>query len=196
MKYTAIIVSALTLAGQAATVSFNINDNGSQEPWFSNNGASAYQGSILSGAGSSSSITSSTLTITGNATEGSGFTDGNAIPTGVSISFDVAFTISANGDLTDTGNAGFGTDANGGTSLDAGDEVTFGSISLNNITVDATGFSSGAYSFVSAGISTPEWRVVRSSNFSNATEGATIAGTGFGTSGLGLPHFGTNPHLY
>ena len=186
MKHTIIIIGALTLVGHAATVNLILTDNTTDEPWFSNNGSSPYQGSILSGAGSSSNIVGSNLTIAGDATEGSGFTDGNGVPTGVIISFDMAFTLSANGNLTDIGNDGFGTDANGGNEFDPGDEVTFGTISLSNIVVDASGFSSGAYSFVSAGISMPQWYVVRSPNFVEASEGATIAGTGFGTSGSGV----------
>src|SRR5687768_16914956 len=70
------------------TANENINTNTTNNPFFSNNGSSSYQGSVLTATSSTSTVTGTGLMVTGDSTKASGFTDGNGIPDGVKVSFD------------------------------------------------------------------------------------------------------------
>jgi hypothetical protein len=172
----------------------NINTNTENNPFFSNNLSSNYQGSVLTNTSTTSTVTGTGISVTGNSTPESGFTDGNGIPDGVEVTFDVQFVITATGGNlthapTDTGD-GLGIRGGGNNNqLNVDEIVNFSSIAVSNAAVTADPNSYLRDNSVT--VDNALWRVVRSRDFDHTTEGArassdsaaTMDVTNFGTAG-------------
>lgn len=186
-KKASLAAVCLSLAGVATaapvTSSFNqfVNANGTDIPWFIG-GTGTFAGDIASGAGATSNIsTQIAITRNGSATEGSGFTDGNGLPAGVSISYDLAFSITAigGGNLINKANSNFGFGVSGGATADAIDpsEGFFVSaVTVSNLQVvsDTNGYLED--SVITA--STPEWLVIRSADHGVGSGTGNTSGNG------------------
>ncbi|WP_428306664.1 hypothetical protein [Lacipirellula sp.] len=149
----------------------------------------------------SSTTVSGHVTITGNATSvgadatadtADDWLNGNGVPTGVTLSYDILFTIaSANGMnlITANGNTGNGlaiantANQNYG-NLDAGEQLNFSAITASNFVWGGT--PTGLFSFTPISTGTTRFTAFRSNSLDIGTEGATLSdGTntwGFGTS--------------
>ena len=142
--------------------------------------------------------------IAGTATSAGGWTDGNGVPTGLTLNFNAQYTISvgpnapAGSFLTFTGNLGlppdndFGnglgmTQTAGGTGpLEVGEELLFSPFTISDVNFSGTmaepGFTTSALS-----VSPFSSRVFRSAGFTSASEAALLSRTtdtdtiGFGT---------------
>jgi hypothetical protein len=227
MNYTVRIMLVVAVLGcysrsrlEAATITStrneNINTNTMNNPFFSNNLDSNYQGSVTTNTSMTSTVSGQDISVTGNSTLGSAFTDGNGIPDGVVVTFDVQFVITATtgGNLTHAAiSTGDGLGISGGANanqLNVEDTVNFSSITISNaaVTADPNGYLLDS----SVTVDNPLWRVVRSANFNNMTEGARASSdaaatadvTGFGvvggghqlTNGFDDGTFGPLPSVY
>lgn len=174
----------------SVTSAFNINTNADNRPFFDAGGTSGYVGSVGPGVSANSLVTRERVTIVGSATAAAAFQDGNGVPEGVAVSFDMSFNVSTpTGTLTDGGNNGLGVDTGNGSAnqLDAGEQLHFSSIALSNVVfrdprnliVDGTESINAA------------WSVLRSNDFGEANDGAVVSSdaaglqdaTGFGLAG-------------
>jgi autotransporter-associated beta strand protein len=147
------------------------------------------------GAGDGASLTSTgTLTILGNSTSSGGWVDGNKIPAGITLTFDVTFSISTPaGFLTTQGNSGTQlgngigvTDTAGSTGqLVPGTVVEISQITINNVSWSGT-LAEAGFSITPGGVGNARYNRLRSNNFTEASAGATVTvggdSWGFGTS--------------
>ena len=142
--------------------------------------------------------------IAGNATSAGSWTDGNGIPTGLTLNFNAQYTISvgpnapAGSFLTFTGNLGnppdndFGnglgmTQTPGGTGpLEGLEELSFSPFTISGVNFSGTMAESG-FTLDALSVSPLSSRVFRSAGFTSASEGALLTRTsdnetiGFGT---------------
>lgn len=147
------------------------------------------------GAGdASTSVSSGRFSIVGNATSAFGWTNGNGIPTGITLTFNAQFTTSTtNGNLTTEGNSGtqlgngFGITQTPGSigTLEPGEYLNISTISISGVSFTGS-LTEPGFAFTPGTVSNARWNRLRVQNFAVATEGATCtvgADTwGFGTS--------------
>ena len=158
-------------------------DNGTVYNFVPTNGLA---GSIVAGSADTTTV-SGTIQIVGNATAAANFLDGNNLPEGVTLSYDLSFTInSPDGQLgTAAGNTGdgLGVGATQYEVIDNGEQVIFSPATISNIAfsgtpVDGSGFTPGTVSDVVL-------VNFRSNNFGEATTGAVLS-SGSDSVGFGL----------
>jgi len=143
-------------------------------------------GSIVAGA-ADTTIVSGTLTIIGNSSSGTNFNDGNGLPRGLTVMYDVSFSISTNDGLLVTagGNTGNGIapGALPSSEFDPGESIEFSAATISNVVFAGTPTDPGVTftpGTVSVGLSQ-----FRSANFFEAAEGA-ILDNGTDTIGFGV----------
>ena len=190
-----------TAGANVALTNFNhnIGDGSMPESFFvtqatdANNGtvynfipASGLAGSIVAGSADTTTV-SGTVQIVGNATAAANFSNGNNLPEGVTLSYDLSFTISSpDGQLAtaagNTGN-GLGVGLTQYEAIDNGEQVIFSPATISNIAfsgtpVDGSDFTPGTVSDVVL-------TNFRSNNFPEATAGAVLS-SGSDSVGFGL----------
>lgn len=145
-------------------------------------------GDLVSGAGDTTNV-SGTITIVGTSNASTNFNDGNRLPKGITLTYDLSFTISTtDGDLvTAGGNTGDGL-APGALPFgvfDPGEAIEFSVATISNISFSGTP-TDPSVTFTPGTVSAVGLSQFRSNNFAEATEGVTLSnGTdtvGFGTS--------------
>lgn len=174
----------------SSTLSFNITHNPTNLPWFTTGGPTGYSGSITSGGGASSLVGRERVTIVGTATEAGNYSDGNGVPEGVAIAFDVSFEVSTStGTLVDGGDFGLGVDSGSGVAngIDGNEQLHFSQIALSNVVVrDPRNLIVDDSESIGA-----TWSVLRSADFDESLVGAIASSdaagldnvTAFGTAG-------------
>lgn len=161
------------------------NENG--DPIFYT-AAAGLTGNLISANGSSTTV-SGTIVVNGNATAQNQFNDGNQLPLGVRLSYDVSFTISTTDGVLVTANGNTGNGLGPGApefdAFDPGESITISPATVSNVSFTGAPFDLGVT------ISTPTLMGVgmdnfRSANFGEGTNGAILDnGTdsvGFGVS--------------
>jgi hypothetical protein len=135
-------------------------------------------------------VVSGRVTIVGNSTSAGEWLDGNTLPSGVRLSFDVSFTISAaNGSnlITAAGNTGNGLGiANAADqfygAIDPGETLLISTIATSDPVW--TGEPTEPYTFTPISIGVTRFNSFRSNSFAEATAGATLS-DGVNTWGFG-----------
>ena len=152
------------LGSSVAVTNFSHNINpGPFSPFFTeatdaNNGTvysftddNGLTGSIVS-ATSNSTTVGGTVTVVGNATAANDFSNGNQLPEGVTLSYDVSFTISSpDGQLaTSAGNTGngIGIGATQYEAIDNGEQLVFSPATISNITFSGTPTDGSSFGLV------------------------------------------------
>ena len=154
----------------------------------------------------SSITTAKSYSIVGNSTAAGGWTDGNKIPTGVTLTFNAQFTFNAIGQnyLTVPGNSSttaaggisgagargigitFQNDAGGIDDMDLNEGIGVSAITVSNV-LFAGAPTDPNYTFTPGTVSNFGTRVFRSNNFAEATGGMLLTNTVTGgTIGFGL----------
>jgi hypothetical protein len=144
-------------------------------------------GSIVAGAADTTTV-SGTVDIVGTATAASNFSNGNQLPEGVTLSYDLNFTISSPDGLLTTsgGNTGNGIGVGSAQfeATDNGERLVFSPATISNITFSGT--PTDGSSFVPGTVSDVALTNFRSTNFPEATTGAVLSdgvdSVGFGQS--------------
>ena len=154
------------------------------------NPAGGLSGSAM--VGDASTTVSGTITTVGNATFAAGYTDGNMVPTGLTLSYDVSFTIAAQtGSVLavaggNSGN-GLGIGPTGGGAFNNfvnGDLVTFTNASVANVLLSGTAVQPNIV-FSNESVNDLSLYAFRSANFNEAANGATLTDSAGGTVGFG-----------
>lgn len=171
---------------------FSEATNQSGSPTYNWMPANGLAGSIVSGSASSTTV-AGTITINGNSTSGGGFTDGNSVPAGVTLSFPLSFTVASDSGrnlITAGGNTGNGIAiANDGSQLhgglDAGEILNISAATIGSPMWSGAPTEPG-YVFTGGALSGSNLVGFRSNSFGEGTEGATLTAgadsVGFGTS--------------
>ena len=147
------------------------------------------------GAGdSATSVSSGIFTLVGNSSSAFAWTNGNGIPTGITLTFNIQFTSSTtNGFLTTEGNSGtalgngFGVTQTAGSvgTMEPGEYLEISSISISSVSFSGS-LTEPGFTFTPGSVSNARWNRLRAQNFAVASEGARITvGSdtwGFGTS--------------
>jgi len=148
-------------------------------------------GDLVSGAGDTTNV-SGTITIVGTSNSSTNFNDGNRLPKGVTLTYDLSFTISTtDGDLvTANGNTGNGL-APGALPFgvfDPGESIEFSVAAISNISFTGTP-TDPSVTFTPGTVSEVGLSQFRSNNFAEPTNGVTLSN---GTDTVG---FGTQVHF-
>ena len=204
MMVVVIVLSTSNLAaqtsvnGESVTIhSHNINP-GPDSPFFAfasdANGtpyfydpANGVAGDLISGNGDTTNVTG-TLTIVGNSSALTNFSDGNRLPNGVTLSYDFSFTISTNDGLlvTAAGNTGNGLGVGAAPfgAFAPDESVEFSAATFSNISFTGSPLDPGV-TFTPGTVTGIGMSQFRSANFGEGTNGA-ILDNGTDTIGFGL----------
>jgi len=143
-------------------------------------------GSIVAGTANSTTV-SGTIDVVGNATAANNFSDGNQLPEGVTLSYDLSFTISSQDDLltvafSNTGD-GIGVGSNQNETINDGEQLVFSPATISNVTF--TGTPSDGSSFVPGNVIDVAFDAFRTNNFVEGADGAVLS-NGTDSIGFGL----------
>ena len=143
-------------------------------------------GDLAAGAGDTTNV-SGTITIVGNANAIANFNDGNGLPRGITLTYDLSFSISTtDGDLvTAGGNTGNGLGVGSlpfGT-FDSGESIVFSAATVSNVAF--TGTPEAGVTFTPGTVTGVGLSQFRSADFTEASEGA-ILDNGTDTIGFGV----------
>ena len=143
-------------------------------------------GSIVTGEADTTTV-SGTVQIVGNATAANDFSTGNQLPTGVTLSYDVSFTISSpDGPLTtsggNTGN-GIGIGTAQFESINDGEQLVISPATISNVAF--TGAPADGVGFVPGDVVDVALTQFRSNNFPEVASGAVLS-NGSDSVGFGL----------
>ena len=143
-------------------------------------------GSIVAGAADRTTV-SGTVEIVGNATAANDFANGNQLPEGMTLTYDLSFTISSQDGLLTTagGNTGngIGIGPDQYEAINDGEQLVFSPGSIANVTF--TGTPVDNVSFTAGDLVDVALSQFRSNNFPEATAGAVLS-NGTDTVGFGL----------
>ncbi len=150
--------------------------------------AAGLAGNIVSGASDTTTV-SGTLTIAGNSNAFTNFNDGNRLPKGITLTYDLSFTISTSDGLLVTANGNTGNGIAPGALpngvFDPGESIEFSAATISNVSFSGTPTDAGV-TFTPGTVTGVGLSQFRAGNFAEASNGAILDnGTdtiGFGTS--------------
>lgn len=211
VAFTFAAVLTTAVLSQAATVQVTKQVNGVEQSQVDSafftqspnnaitftNGATTQTPGFVSGnigAGdAATSISSGTFTIVGDASSALGWTNGNGIPAGITLTFNIQFTSSTtNGFLTTQGNSGtqlgngFGITATAGSvgTLDPSEHLEISSVTISGVSFTGS-LTEPGFVFTPGNVTNPKWNRLRAQNFDEVSEGALIT-VGGDTWGFGI----------
>ncbi len=159
-------------------------------------GTAGLVGGSIGAGDAATTISSGTLSVPGNSTSAGGWVDGNGIPAGITLTFNIQFTTSTpdpGSFLTSQGNSGTQlgngvgitqTAATTGT-FDVGETFVISVIGISGVSFSGSLIETG-FGFSSGTVQNPKWNRLLSNNFLEASAGTTVTtgadSWGFGTS--------------
>ncbi len=144
-------------------------------------------GDIVAGASNTTNI-SGTLTVVGTANAVTNFNDGNGLPKGITLSYDLSFSISTDDGMLVTANGNTGNGLAPGALpngvFDPGESIEFSAATISNVQFTGTPTDAGV-TFTPGSVTGVGLSLFRSNNFGEGSNGATLS-NGTDTIGFGL----------